>query len=135
MVSCAIWVEMVTFPMLSPASQAFRFSKRQAVLRSASIPNHRRIYLWGTRESVQEGRHSQRGATSLLLIGQGMVIRLAIQSITRFHFFNHGIPKIICFRPRFRTIRRTCSVCLGNRRLTWVSHLIFSLELVVPSTL
>ena len=135
LVSYAICMEIVIFPIFSPASQAFRFSKQRAVLRSASIPNHRRMYLCGTRESVQEGRHSWRGTPSLLPIGWGMVTCLVIQLITGFHFFSQGIPRIICFYPRFRTMRWMFSMCLGNLRSMWVSQVIFPLELVVLSTL
>ena len=126
---------MVSFPMVSLESQASLFLKRRAVLRSASILNHRRIYLWGTRESVQEGRHSRGGAASPLPIILGMEISLLIQSMLGFHFLSQGIPRMICFHPRFRIMSLMFSRCLGNKRLTLVSHMMLPLELVVPSTL
>ena len=105
------------------------------VLRSASTPNHHKMYLWGTRESVSEGRHSQGGTMSLLLISLGMEIHLLIQLMTGFHFLSQGMPKMICLHPRFRIISLTFSRCLGNRRSTLVSQTMLPLELVVPSTL
>ena len=92
---------MVTFPMVSPESQASLFLRRRVVLRSASIPNHRRMYLWGAKEFVQEGRHSWGGATSLLPISLGMETHLFTHLMIRFHFLSQGMPKIICLHPKF----------------------------------
>ena len=131
----AIWVKMVTFPIVSPESQASLLLSHRAVLRSASIPSHRRMYLWGIRESVQEGRHSRGGTTSLLPISLGMEICLLTQSMTGFHFLSQGMPKMICFHPRFKTISLTFSRCLGNWRSTLVFQIMLPLELVIPSTL
>ena len=53
----------------------------------------------------------------------------------RVPFLSQGMPKIICFRPRFRTISLMFFQCLGNQRLTSVSQTMLPLELVVLSTL
>ena len=126
---------MVTFPVVFLVSQHSCFWSLQVVFKSMSIPNHCSRYLCGMVDSVSEGRHSCRGATSLLLIPQGMVKVLASQSTCGFHFCSQGIPRITCLRPRLSTISQMFSLQGAKRMSTWVSHMRFPLELVVPSTL
>ena len=105
------------------------------VFKSASISNHRNKYLCGMVDFASEGRHSRRGTVSLPLIPQGMVRVLASQLISGFHFHNQGIPRITCLHPKLSTISRIFSFQEVKRMSTWVSHMMFPLELVVLSTL
>ena len=59
----------------------------------------------------------------------------AVQSILGFHFHKQGIPKIICWRPRLRTIRSVVSLVFEKRMLVRAFHPIVPLALAVPSTL
>ena len=64
-----------------------------------------------------------------------METMFAVQSILGFHLRNQGIPKIICWQPRLRTIRSAVSLVREKRISVWTFHLIVPLALAVPSTL
>ena len=59
----------------------------------------------------------------------------AVQSILGFHLRSQGIPKIICWWPRLRTIRSVVSLDFEKRISVWTFHLMVPLALAVPSTL
>ena len=58
-----------------------------------------------------------------------------LQLMVGFHFFSQGIPRMICFCPRLRTISLSFSVLSLNRISVWAFHQMVPLALVVPSTL
>ena len=58
-----------------------------------------------------------------------------LQSMVGFHFFSQGIPSMICFYPRLRTISLSFSILSLNRMSVWAFHQMVPLPLVVPSTL
>ena len=49
-----------------------------------------------------------------------------------FYFFSQGIPRMICLRPRLRTISLSFSVLSLNRISVWAFHWMVPLVLVVP---
>ena len=57
------------------------------------------------------------------------------QSMVGFHFFSQGIPRMICFHPRLRTISLSFSILSLNRILVWAFHQMVPLALAVPSML
>ena len=58
-----------------------------------------------------------------------------LQSMVGFHFFSQGIPRMICFHPRLRTISLSFSVLSLNRMSVWAFHWMVPLALAVPSML
>ena len=131
----AIWVEMVIFLIVSLACQHSHFWSLQVVFKSVSISNHHSRYLCRIVDSIPKERHSYRGSMSLRLILWGRVNVLTSQSTCGFHFCSQGISKITCLHPRLSTISWMFSLHGEKIMSTWVSHMIFPLELVVPSTL
>ena len=65
----------------------------------------------------------------------GLVIVFLFQSMAGFHFFSQGIPRMICLRPRLRTMSLSFSVLSLNRISVWAFHQMVPLALAVPSTL
>ena len=62
----------------------------------------------------------------------GIVIVFLFQSMAGFHFFSQGIPRMICLRPRLRTMSLSFSVLSSNRTSVWAFHRMVPLALAVP---
>ena len=62
----------------------------------------------------------------------GSATMFLLQSMVGFHFFSQGIPRMICFCPRLRTISLSFSILSLNRILVWAFHQMVPLALVVP---
>ena len=60
---------------------------------------------------------------------------LLFQSMRGFMERSHGIPKMICFRPRLMTIRSRSSVPCGSAMQVWAFQRIVPRRLGVPSML
>ena len=100
---------------------SLHFLRRLLILASASMPSQHTRYCWDNKVvSVVRG-HS--GSTTMFFL----------QSMVGFHFFSQGIPRMICFRPRLRTISLNFSILSLNRMLVWAFHQMVPLALVVPS--
>ena len=119
----AIWVEMVVLLICSPFSQACYLSSLWEIFQSMSKPSQCRRYHWRM--------YSGGGEAGDL----GMEMVFDNQSILGFHLHSQGIPKIICCRPRLRTIRSVFSLDWEKRMSVWAFHPIVPLMFVVPSTL
>ena len=65
----------------------------------------------------------------------GIVIMFLFQSMAGFHFFSHGIPRMICLRLRLRTMSLSFFILSLNRTPVWAFHQMVSLALAVPSML
>ena len=104
-------------------SQACLLFSLLEIFRSTSRPSHRRRYHWGM--------WSGSGGDGVF----GMETVLFVQLIVGFHLRNQGIPKIICCRPRLRTIRLVVSLVCEKRISVWAFHPMVPLALAVLSTL
>ena len=87
------------------------------------MPSQCTRYHWGT-EVVSVARGFSSSITVFLF-----------QSMVGFHFFSQGIPRMICFHPRLRTMSLSFSVLSLNRISVWAFHWMVPLALAVPSTL
>ena len=91
---------------------------------SESHPSHRSRYRWGVRSSLLSG---------LAILGKERV--LFFQSMRGFMDRSHGIPRMICLRPRLTTIRSRSSDPCGNTIWVWAFQRRVPFRLGVPSTL
>ena len=119
----AIWVEMVILLMDLFSFHSSHFLSCLLIFALASMPSQHTRYCWG-RKVVSVVRGSSGSATVFFL-----------QSMVGFHFFSQGIPRMICFHPRLRTMSLSFSVFCLNRMLVWAFHWMVSLALVIPSIL
>ena len=65
----------------------------------------------------------------------GSITMFLFQSMVGLHFFSQGIPRMICFHLRLRTISLTFFILSLNRILVWAFHQMVPLALAVPSML
>ena len=120
MLCWAIWVEMVILLMDSFSFHNLHFLRCLLILVSASMPSQCMRYHWGT-EVVSVARGFS-----------GNVIVFLFQSMAGFHFFSQGIPRMICRRPRLRTMSLSFSILSLNRISVWAFYRMVPLVLVVP---